>query len=66
MNEPGTLPDASGHFGPYGGMFVPETLMPALEELAREFLAAKADPEFQERLNSEPVMGNALEFEDLQ
>jgi len=51
MNEPGTLPDASGHFGPYGGMFVPETLMPALEELAREFLAAKADPEFQERLN---------------
>jgi tryptophan synthase beta chain len=41
-------PDARGHFGPYGGMFVPETLVPALKDLEREFLAAKDDPEFQE------------------
>ena len=32
-----TLPDAHGHFGVYGGMFVPETLMTALHELAAEY-----------------------------
>ncbi len=42
-----TLPDARGHFGPYGGRFVPETLMPALEELEREYRQAKEDPAFQ-------------------
>ena len=36
-----TLPDASGHFGVYGGMFVPETLMTALHELAAEYERAK-------------------------
>ncbi len=45
-----TLPDARGHFGPYGGMFVPETLMTALEELTAEYTCAKADPEFQTEL----------------
>ena len=45
------LPDEHGHFGPYGGMFVPETLMPALQDLEREFLAAKKDAGFQEELN---------------
>ena len=36
MSEPliEELPDSSGHFGTYGGMFVPETLMSALEELS--------------------------------
>ena len=43
-------PDATGHFGPYGGRFVPETLVHALEELEREYLAAKADPAFQAEL----------------
>ena len=38
-----TLPDASGHFGVYGGMFVPETLMTALHELAAEYERAKTD-----------------------
>jgi tryptophan synthase beta chain len=42
-----TLPDARGHFGPYGGMFVPETLMSALEDLATEYERAKNDPVFQ-------------------
>lgn len=40
------LPDARGHFGPYGGMFVAETLMAALEELKAEYARAKADPAF--------------------
>ena len=46
-----TIPDARGHFGPYGGMFVPETLMSALEDLAREYERAKNDPEFQSELS---------------
>jgi tryptophan synthase beta chain len=44
------LPDAHGHFGPYGGMFVPETLVSALEELAREYEKVKNDPAFQNEL----------------
>ncbi len=46
-----TLPDARGHFGPYGGMFVPETLMSALNDLANEYERAKNDPEFQNELS---------------
>lgn len=44
------LPDATGHFGPYGGCFVPETLMTALQDLTKEYEAAKVDPEFQKEL----------------
>ena len=47
------LPDAGGHFGIYGGKFVPETLMSPLEELEKAYLEVKEDPEFQR------------EFEDL-
>ncbi len=43
-------PDSAGHFGDYGGVYVPETLMTALQDLEREYLKAKADPEFQEEL----------------
>jgi tryptophan synthase beta chain len=43
-------PDAGGHFGPYGGRFVPEVLMTPLEELEQAYLKAKADPEFQAEL----------------
>lgn len=42
-----TLPDASGHFGTFGGRFVPETLVAALDTLTAEYHRAKADPEFQ-------------------
>lgn len=42
-----TAPDASGHFGIFGGRFVPETLIPALDELEREYRQAQQDPEFQ-------------------
>ncbi|MFQ5435582.1 MAG: tryptophan synthase subunit beta [Anaerolineae bacterium] len=41
-----TLPDQHGKFGPYGGQFVPETLMPALEELIRAYDDARNDPAF--------------------
>src|SRR6185312_15568534 len=43
-----SLPDAAGHFGPYGGVFVPETLMAALEELDAAYAEAKEDPAFAE------------------
>jgi len=39
-------PDETGHFGPYGGIFVGETLMPALDELNRKYAELKADPAF--------------------
>ncbi|MDW8104154.1 MAG: tryptophan synthase subunit beta [Armatimonadota bacterium] len=42
-----TVPDARGHFGIFGGRFVPETLIPALDELEREYRKAQADPDFQ-------------------
>src|SRR5438132_1339200 len=41
------LPDEGGHFGPYGGCFVPETLMHPLEELKEAYARACADEEFQ-------------------
>jgi tryptophan synthase beta chain len=44
-------PDATGHFGPYGGRFVPEALVAALDELTDAFHAAQADPAFGEALN---------------
>lgn len=45
------LPDSNGKFGIFGGRFVPETLMPALEELADAYREVKGDPSFQEELN---------------
>ncbi len=45
------LPDEKGHFGQYGGKFAPETLMPALEELEKEYYKAKKDPNFQRELD---------------
>jgi len=44
-------PDSSGHFGPYGGRFVPEVLMAPIEELERAYLEARQDPRFQAELN---------------
>jgi tryptophan synthase beta chain len=46
-----SLPDSSGHFGPYGGRFVPEVLMAPLEELERAYREARADPRFQAELD---------------
>jgi tryptophan synthase beta chain len=47
------VPDENGFFGPYGGRFVPEPLLPPLEELTGAFLRFKADPEFQAELARE-------------
>ncbi len=43
---PYDLPDKMGHFGPYGGVFVAETLIEALEELNRAYQQARSDPAF--------------------
>ncbi|GAA1895283.1 tryptophan synthase subunit beta [Actinomadura bangladeshensis] len=47
----GAVPDATGHFGRFGGRFAPEALMAALDELTREFEAAKRDPAFTAELD---------------
>ncbi len=48
--KPQTLPDEKGRFGLYGGRYVPETLIPALDEVTRIYGEAKADPVFQTEL----------------
>src|SRR5215831_3406581 len=45
------LPDEHGYFGSFGGVFVPETLMPAVQELAEAYEAARKDPSFQSELD---------------
>src|SRR5258705_2279687 len=47
------LPDARGHFGPYGGVFVAETLMHALEELLAAYESARKDPAFEAEFRDE-------------
>src|SRR5689334_15613155 len=44
-------PDRTGHFGPYGGRFVPEALVSALDELTDAFHSAQADPQFRAELD---------------
>lgn len=51
--HPYDLPDERGHFGRYGGVFVAETLMTALEELKTEYAKAKADPAFMAEFHHE-------------
>jgi tryptophan synthase beta chain len=48
-NSSAKAPDAHGHFGPYGGRFVPETLMHPLQELENEYRRAQKDPAFQRK-----------------
>ena len=48
--RPGALPDASGHFGRFGGRFVPETLMQPLVDLEKAYRVARADRQFRRRL----------------
>jgi tryptophan synthase beta chain len=52
MNEY-NYPDATGHFGPYGGIFVAETLMAALKELNEAYTAAQQDPAFMAEFHYE-------------
>ncbi|MGO9094389.1 MAG: tryptophan synthase subunit beta [Bryobacteraceae bacterium] len=44
-------PDAGGHYGPYGGRYVPETLMAPIEELEKAYFEARRDPEFRAELD---------------
>jgi len=50
--DPNAQPDSLGHWGAYGGRFVPETLMAPLEELTAAFMAARDDESFQTELNT--------------
>ena len=45
-----SFPDKMGHFGRFGGRFVPETIMPALDQLEKAYLEAKNDPAFNAEL----------------
>src|SRR6187431_651100 len=47
-----SVPDALGHFGPYGGTYVPETLIAALQQLTAEYEKAKNDPAFNEEFEN--------------
>jgi tryptophan synthase beta chain len=47
----GTQPDEQGHFGIYGGRYIPETLMPAAKELTEKYLQLRNDPAFQEEVS---------------
>ena len=49
--NPQALPDPAGHFGRYGGVFVPETLMTALKELGETYRQARQDPQYGEELH---------------
>ena len=53
QDMPYKLPDGEGHFGPYGGSFVAETLMPALAELREAYAAAQGDAAFQAEFAAE-------------
>jgi tryptophan synthase beta chain len=46
------VPDRYGRFGPFGGRYIPETLMPAVEELTQAYHQVRRDPEFQRELNA--------------
>ncbi|MSU33119.1 MAG: tryptophan synthase subunit beta [Pedosphaera sp.] len=46
-----SMPDAQGHFGPFGGRYVPETLVHPLQQLENEYWRAQQDPEFQQELD---------------
>jgi tryptophan synthase beta chain len=53
MADSPVMPDAGGHFGPYGGVFVAETLIPAIESLRQAYEACRNDPEFMAEFHYE-------------
>ena len=59
-----SLPDSGGHFGRYGGVFVPETLMTALQELSQAYEVARNDPAFltELRLHLKEFAGRPTEL----
>jgi tryptophan synthase beta chain len=57
-----STPDASGHFGPYGGRFVPEALMAALDQLDNAFRVAQDDPTFHAYTGRPSILTEAQRF----
>ena len=53
-NDPYEAPTRDGHFGPYGGRFVAETLIHALDQLDALYQELKRDPDFQRELGARP------------
>jgi tryptophan synthase beta chain len=53
MTEKYTMPDARGHFGPYGGMFVAETLIPPIQDLSAAYQKYLQDPDFISELDAD-------------
>jgi len=53
MTEKYNMPDARGHFGPYGGLFVAETLIPPIQELNAAYQKYMSDPEFIAELDAD-------------
>ncbi|MDP3333835.1 MAG: tryptophan synthase subunit beta, partial [Methylococcaceae bacterium] len=53
MTEKYNMPDTRGHFGPYGGIFVAETLMPPIQELNAAYQRYMVDPEFIAELDAD-------------
>ena len=54
------FPDAAGRFGPYGGSYVPETLMAALRQLREEYDRARRDSQFQQAFQRNPNLDNLM------
>ena len=52
MSDVTSVPDARGYFGAYGGRFIPEALVAAVEQVADEYEKAKADPAFNAELSA--------------
>src|SRR5579859_2659701 len=52
MTADDAVPDATGHFGRYGGRFVPEALVAAIDDLTAAFLASRDDPQFRAELTA--------------
>src|SRR5581483_2290631 len=52
MTDSAPVPDRTGHFGPYGGRFVPEALVAAIDDLTAAFRETQADPAFRDELQA--------------
>ncbi|MFN8568253.1 MAG: hypothetical protein U0Z44_12225 [Kouleothrix sp.] len=60
-----SMPARPGQFGPYGGSYIPETLVPAVAALDAAYTAAKADPAFWDELNGAPQLHRPADRADL-
>ena len=56
------MPDKHGHFEEFGGKYVPETLIPALDELEQEYLKSKKDKNFQKEFYNAKVQSYLIKI----